>query len=44
MRRYTERISVTLPVAEAAKLKAKAAELGISTSELLRRITERPTP
>lgn len=42
-KRYTERISVTLPAGVKARLKVLAKEQAISLSELMRRITTEPT-
>ena len=39
MKRFTARVSFTLPKGTKAILKARAAEQGISMSEFLRRIT-----
>ena len=42
-RRYTERISFTVLLGTKAKLKREAKLLGVSMSELVRDIAERPS-
>ena len=39
MKRFTARVSITVPKGTKAILKARAAQQGISMSELIRRIT-----
>jgi predicted DNA-binding protein len=40
MRRYTERMSFAVPADEKARMKAKAASLGISLSEYVRHVID----
>ncbi len=42
MARYTERVHYSLPGETKNRLKTRAAALGISMSELIRRISEKP--